>query len=600
MLPPAALLDRLAARLPALTDGPRDLPDRQRTLRAAIDWSHELLALAEQDLFRRLAVFAGGWDLAAADAVAEEAQGVLGAQGAQDVTSSSCAPCAPSAPSAPSFAGLGSLMDKSLIRQTIGGAGRDGEPRFGMLETIREYALEWLDESGERAAIERRHAAHYLALVEEAWPHLVGADQARWLDRLEVEHDNLRAVLGWALADGDAELGLRLAGRLWWFWSVRGHYGEGRGWLDRLLAADRGAPAAVRAQALHGAGGLAQDNGDVARAVDLLQEALALRRRIGDKRGVAATSGNLSNAVRLLGDLDRARALHEECLALYQELGDPRGVSVALTALGALARDQGDFAQALTYYEEGLAFSRQAGDPGGTIVALVNVGRTAHLLGDVARAVELVTESLDLARRLGAKRFVATALGDLAVCAYARSDLPRARDFFAEALTIGREIEDALCVASCLSGLGTVAREGGDLGEAGALYAESLSVYRQIGHSQGVAAALDEVAILALRRDEPARAGRLFAAADARRQAEGLAPAWTPAERAARRASIDAARARLGEAGYLVAQEAGRALTIDGAIAEALSALPGQGPGLADPGKATQVEPVVGRTESGD
>jgi predicted ATPase/transcriptional regulator with XRE-family HTH domain len=570
MLTPAALLARLAPRLPELTDGPRDLPDRQRTLRAAIDWSHDLLSLDEQALYRRLAVFAGGWDLVAAG----EVNWRIGDAGRQvrEPQLASVHPESPGQLPASVFAGLGSLMDKSLIQQSVGGAaGRDGEPRFRMLETIREYALERLAASGEEDRVRQAHGAHYMALVEEAWPHLVGPEQARWFDRLEDEHDNLRAILGWALRDGDGELGLRLAGRLWWFWSIRGYLSEGRAWLGQLLEADRGAPPAVRAQALHGAGGLAGDVGDWASAAHFFEGALELRRRLGDKRGIAATAGNFGNAARMLGDRDRARQLFDESRTLYEELGDGRGVSTALTNLGSVAGDQGDFAAAAAYHEASLDRSREVGDTRSMVVALSNAGLMAILLGDGERAGSLNAECLALARDLGDRRNVATALHNLGIVAYEQGDLTRAAALFTEALDLRRELDEEIAAAENLGALGTIARDHGDHDEARARLAESLDIYRQAGNSRGVAGIIDELAVLALQLDESERAVRLFVAADALRQANRLVPPWSPADRAARRKALDAARARLGEGAYLLAWEGGQEMALDQAVAEALS-----------------------------
>src|SRR5215204_5173059 len=251
MLPPKAMLKRLGSRLKLLTGGARDLPERQRTLRATIEWSHALLDEGEQVLFGRLAVFSGGRTLEAIEAICD-AEGDLPVE---------------------VFDGVSSLLDKSLLRQE---EGPNGEPRFVMLETVHEFAREKLGESAEAEEIRRAHAQYFLTLAEEAHPELKGPDQLEWLERLEAEQDNMRAALSWALERKVAEVALRLGGALGWFWSVRGYHSEGRRWLEEALALDgRGSPE-VRAMALAGAAVLAEEQGDLDRAQEACQEGLEL------------------------------------------------------------------------------------------------------------------------------------------------------------------------------------------------------------------------------------------------------------------------------------------------------------------------------------
>src|SRR5215208_6135993 len=231
-------LDRLGSRLKLLTGGARDLPERQRTLRATIEWSFALLDEGEQVLFGRLAVFSGGRTLEAIEAICDP-EGDLPVD---------------------TFEGVSSLMDKSLLRQE---EGPNGEPRFVMLETVHEYAREKLQESAEAQEIKRVHAEYFLTLAEEAYPELKGANQLQWLERLEAEHDNMRAALPWALERKDVELALRLGGALWWFWSVRGYHSEGRRWLEEALAIDGRGSREWRTMALAGAGALASEQGEL-------------------------------------------------------------------------------------------------------------------------------------------------------------------------------------------------------------------------------------------------------------------------------------------------------------------------------------------------
>ncbi|MDP9369539.1 MAG: AAA family ATPase, partial [Chloroflexota bacterium] len=300
VLSPQALLARLTDRLRLLTGGARDLPDRQQTMRGAIAWSHDLLVPEEQVLFRRLAVFAGGFTLEAAEAVVPAA-GDLGI----DV-----------------LEGVASLVDKSLVRRTE----RPGdEPRFGMLETVREYARDRLAESDEQAAVQSRHLGWCLALAEAAEPELRSAGQGTWLGRLETEHDNVRAALTWAGEGVEPEsraLGLRLAASLYTFWFVRSHWAEGREWLEELLRTDDSRPSAARAKALFVAGLLAFAAGDPAAAAARHEESLGMARAVGSRTVEALALYGLGDAARLQGDASEAGRCYEAALALFQDLDD--------------------------------------------------------------------------------------------------------------------------------------------------------------------------------------------------------------------------------------------------------------------------------------
>src|SRR5205085_5268538 len=284
LLAPQALLRRLGSRLGLLTGGARDLPARQQTLRATLAWSYDLLEASERALFRRLAVFVGGCTLEAAEAVGN-------APGHQDVVE-----------------GLASLVDKNLLRLE---EQAQGEPRFGMLETIREYAWERLEASGVAEEVRRRHAVYYLELAEAAQPGMRVAEQGVWFERLERELNNLRGALGWAQEAGEAEIGLRLAGALWWVWKRLGYLSEGRNWSEGLLAlqescARSSGATAIRANALRAAGRLALRQGDYGRAVALFEQRLALHRELGDKWGVAESLDSLARWARHRGDYGRA------------------------------------------------------------------------------------------------------------------------------------------------------------------------------------------------------------------------------------------------------------------------------------------------------
>ncbi len=409
VLSPPALLARLEHPLPLLTGGPRDLPARQQTLRSTIAWSHDLLAAPDQCLCRRLAVFAGGCTLAAAEAVCN-----VGGELGGDVLD-----------------GLASLVDNSLLRQATPA---DGEPRFVMLATVREYALERLEASGEAQTIRRRHAHLLLRLAEEAEPHLKGAARGRWVARLETEYDNLRTALSWLLTAGEAETSVRLAAALVPFWSERGHLSEGRDWLQRTLAAGGpGLPASLRAKALSGAGMLAMLQSDAPAARALLEESLTLWRASGDAQGAADALGMLAHAVHFEGDIPAMVALAGQSLAVYRELDDRRGVAGALGQLGHALWHQQEFPSARALLAEALALLRGLDEGQATwnpftsiTHVLWSLGNVARDQGDYAAARSLYGEGLAAAQEQGGAFHVAVLLDSFASLAAAEGQAARA------------------------------------------------------------------------------------------------------------------------------------------------------------------------------
>ena len=395
-LSPEALVARLSSRLGLLTAGPRDLPDRQRTLRDAIAWSYDLLAPAEQMLFRRLAVFAGGCTLEAAEAICPAGGGLE-----IDV-----------------LEGLASLTDKSLVREADTGV--EHEPRYTMLETIREFSLEQLAASGEADALRRAHADYFLDLAQRAEPFLTGAQQGLWLERLDREHGNLRLALAWARDSGASALGLRLAAAIWRFWYTRGDLSEGRGWLEELLARTAAPEAgalqlqSIRARALVGAATLSSIQFDPDRATMQGEESLRLGRELGDKAVMADALNVLGLLALHRGDVARAAALCAEGLALDRELGDPWATARALLSLGQSAYAQANYAHAGALFTEGLALMRQAGSISHSATALLYLGHVAREQGDLARAARNYRESLAMSQGLGDKLRMARGLEGLA------------------------------------------------------------------------------------------------------------------------------------------------------------------------------------------
>ncbi|HUG17114.1 MAG TPA: tetratricopeptide repeat protein, partial [Thermomicrobiales bacterium] len=350
LLNPRAMLSRLGRRLDLLTGGQRDLPDRHQTLRGTIDWSYDLLTPGQRALFRRLSVFSGGWSLEAAESVAGD--------GSFDTLDD-----------------LTSLIDHSLARRTE--ASDEDEPRFGMLESIAAYGTEQLEAHGETREYRERHARCFTDLAQEASRFLDRAGQDRWLDQLDLEHDNLREALRWQ-EENDALEGLKLGALLWPFWLSRGYLTEGRAHLDTLLALPGARAASVeRAMALAGAAMLAQRQ----------------------------------------DDYQAATGLSEQALALFDTLGEQRGKATPLVCLGTVAYKQGDFARAASLFEQCLAVARETGDEQNVILAIRNLGLVALMRGDIEQATGMLEESLTLARRRGDRSSVAAAQGNLGIIA---------------------------------------------------------------------------------------------------------------------------------------------------------------------------------------
>jgi predicted ATPase/DNA-binding CsgD family transcriptional regulator len=389
LLSPEAMLTRLEHRLPMLTGGAKDQPVRHQTLHNTIEWSYNLLGEEEQCFFRRFAVFQGGSTLDAIEVVCNADKSLV----------------------ADTVDVVASLIDKSLLRQ----AGEMGEePRFTMLETIHEFAWEKLQQSGEAEAIARQHALYYLRMSEEAEPLLRGPEQPVWLDRLEMEHNNFRKALRWALGSGDLETAVRLSGSLWSLWYRHSHLREGRQWLGEVFEKSARVLLSVspsaRAKALSGASILAYMQGDYADAQARAEESLTAYRTLGDKQGIAQSTTWLADAVYASGDLETASPLFEQALSLWQETGVPWGIAKALLDLGELARTKGDYVTAQERYEESLVLSRELGGLMFTASNLQNLGHVAHHLGDYARAKACFIEGLLIGNESGNTQLVAWGL----------------------------------------------------------------------------------------------------------------------------------------------------------------------------------------------
>ncbi len=434
----------LAQGLALLKTTSRDIPERHRSLHAVLDHAWALLGTDEQRILRRLAIFRGGLER---DAAAQ----VVGAALAQ----------------------LGALLDKSLLRSNTH---VPQQRRYDLHELVRQYAFEQLAAAGEMEETRTRHLHYFLTLAEQAAQHFTGAEEGRWIVRLEAEHGNLRAALDWALQDGAADAAGRICGAIWRFWHTRGYVTEGRQWIARVLQlAHAGEPAAagqgtqydgnsahrmdptVRAQVLKGAGVLAWAQSDYAEARRAFETSLALYRELGDSDGIAAISSNLGVLAMYQGEYEQASELLQTSLALRREHGDRWGTAACLQNLGAMAGKKGDLPLAQTYYEEGLVLFRELGHERAIATILTNLSDVAEVQGHVERARRFSTESLAMRRKLGDTAGIATALTRLASLALRRNDLAQAQTYYTESLTLFQTLGNKEYIAICLEGFAAVA-----------------------------------------------------------------------------------------------------------------------------------------------
>ena len=545
LLSPEAILARLDNRLGLLTGGGRDRPERQQTLRAAIAWSHDLLEPAEQALFRRLAVFVGGWSLEAAEALGDAIPD----------------------PAVDVLDGIAALNDNSLIRRADISVGHDdgAGPRFFMLQTIQEFAREQLAMSGEQEPLQDAHAAHFAALAVGAEPHLFGPAAVEWLDRLEADHDNLRAALDWRRERTDGARAVQIAAAMWRFWWLRGYITEGRAQLDVVLALPASQNGTKdRATALDGAGVLAETQGDYGRAETLHQEALALSRNTNDAAAIARSIGNLGVVAFDRGEGDRASSLLEESLALARNVGDEPMVAIALNDLGAVAFARHDLEQAASLFQESLELRRRIGSGSEIARTLNNLGGVALEMRDFGRACELFEESLRLYRAAGDTWGTAGALTGLGTALLSTGVAAEAPALFEEALALFQETGDIRSSGVTLLTLADAARDRGELDQSAALYREAMSGFQEIGAHAGVADCLAGLGgILASGgRFEPA--AQLLGAAIAQLPDEE-ADGFTQSERY--QADAEAIRAALGESAFTAALKTGRAMPVEAALA---------------------------------
>jgi predicted ATPase/DNA-binding CsgD family transcriptional regulator/Tfp pilus assembly protein PilF len=500
---------RLTDSLKLLTGGSKTQMAKQRTLRGALDWSYELLSEDEKKLFERISVFAGGWTLEAAEAV-----GVGGGVEEDNILDL-----------------LSRLVEKSLV---VARGGEQGDARYRMLEPVRQYARQKLEKGGEDEEARRRHATFFLALAEQAEPRLQGPEDIMWLERLESEHDNLRAALSWALESEEVELALRLGGALGTFWHAHGDLGEGRKWLEATLAKDGLASVVLRIKALEALFWLTYDQWDLDRAEAVAQEAMQLGAEAEIDSSLAASLRiMLASPAWVGGDYERAKELLEESLEISREANDKIKIAEALFQLGGTAWGPGDSARAKEIYEEGIAVCREAGYTNRLPSFLLSLGYVLMLEGDYERGATLNEEAAALCREHGYKSNLDYALDNLGWAALLQGDHDRARTFYEESLMVSNELGDRMVATGSLEGMACIsAAQGGAV-----------------------------------------RAGRLFGAAEALLEAVGaVAYQLTPEEESWRQPYRATACSLLGEHSWEEALVQGRAMSMEDAIEYALSA----------------------------
>jgi len=502
-LPLPAIADRLEHSLALLVGGSRDSPQRHQTLRAAIDWSYTLLDPPARALFRRLAVFVGGWTLDAAETV-------VGNPEELDLDI---------------LEGVSRLIDDNLVARS---PSWDGEPRFAMLETIREYGLEQLATSGDQISTERRHSQHFLNMGTKAWEMIDGPEQTVWLARLAAEHDNVRAVLNRAIERDDPDTALRLGVSLWGFWAQRGYLREGRLALERALKLGKAVDPAVRVRAIYCLGILALDLSDLAEARAYLTESLAIWRELGNQDGVAAAVSGLGVVARHSGEYQQATEHLEEALAIWSALDDTSGIALAQSSLGLVAVAEGEYERARSRQEQALAIRRQLGNADGIAYSIWSLATIARLQGDVAGSGVQYRESLAMFRDLG----------------------------------------DRQGEAFVLHGLACAAQQIGEDLEAFTFFREALTLHQSLGVRQGTIECVEGITAVSVRRGHVEPAVRLLGATTALRDAMTTLP--TVFERREQEQTLAIARRTLTNTAFEEAWAAGQALSLEQATAEAL------------------------------
>ncbi|MFT4039398.1 MAG: tetratricopeptide repeat protein, partial [Thermomicrobiales bacterium] len=446
VLTPAAILERLGGALDLLATDAEGRPDRQATLRGAIAWSHDLLSFEHQAALRRLGVFAGGFTLEAAEAVLGESP----------------------APWVDGLDAVASLAEQSLIRTE---ETPHGDTRYQMLETIRAFAQERLSNAGEGEPVHQVHGLWVGDFMEAIYRRVLGPEAALWLDRCEQEHDNIRTALAWALESHQVRIGSNIADRSWRFWEIRGHYTEGRAWLERCLAAFPDAAPRQRALLLDGLGNVAWKQGDLADAAAALEESLELWRASNNRQEMNATLSNLGAVMERMGNMERSVALQREAVALAREAGDDYDVSLNLNNLSTVLWQLGELDEAEELLAESIRIKRRMGNVFGLAASLTNLAILVVRHGDLDAAIRYMEEALALDRQVGNVDGIADSLGNLAALVVDTGDLARAARLDAEALEIRRELANPINIAYSLESIAATGARAGHAPAAARLFA---------------------------------------------------------------------------------------------------------------------------------
>jgi predicted ATPase/DNA-binding CsgD family transcriptional regulator len=546
LLPPQALLTRLSQRGPLLTGGPRTLPARQQTLHNTIQWSYDLLGPEEQALFRRLAAFAGGWTLEAAEALGQGAS-----RGSPDVLNT-----------------LTSLLDHSLIHQSEQEA---EQPRFLMLQTLREYGLEMLAATGELQTTQAAHAHFFLRLSEQAEPELQGPHQMVWIERLEQEHDNLRVALEWALENVTDEqaakrrdVALRLSAALWHFWEMRGRYSEARTFLERALARSEGASISLRVKVLQAGASVTLQQGDYARTEGLAEQSLALYREQGNTRGIADCLGLLVELAWRRGKMNEAIALSEERVRLMRQVGEPGQVADSLYSLAEMVGRRGETARGEALFQEALLLYRKAGNDLGVAATLIQSAIALWWLSPTdAATIQTIRHRLQegqaIVSKLGSRPWIGHCAWLAALVALSSGETARADRLAQESLAIYREIGDRGGIAWALHALGRVEAQRGEMTAARSLYQQSLALALEQGDKFLTPYNLERLAGVLLAQGELTGAAQLWGAAEALREETGVPLHLV--DRAGYEQAVATAQAQLDEQAFAASWAAGRRMT---------------------------------------
>ncbi|MBV9228284.1 MAG: tetratricopeptide repeat protein [Chloroflexi bacterium] len=540
LLSPQALLARLSHRLQILTDGARTLPARQQTLRNTIEWSYNLLDTHEQRLFRWLSIFVGGCTLEAIEAISTALQDSNEGNVLDRVTS---------------------LIDKSLLQQT---EQETGEARLLMLETLHEYALEALTASGEMEITRQAHADYYVALSERIEPMLGGSEQTMWLERLEQEHDNLRAAMQWLLERGEQgygmEMALRLGAALHGFWTVRVHLTEGLAFLEQALAPSEGVPTSVQAKALSAAASIALVQGNYDRGENLAERSLALYRDLEDAAGIALSLHHLERVARAKGNHTAARSLIEESLVLWRRAGNKERIAWSLFRLARQDTERGEYERAQALFDEALTLFKELNNEEGRANIFCRMAELLFLSqGDLARVRSLVAEAIVLLRKLGDKQSVAYCYLLLGQVALNRGDVDTAQPLIEEGITIQKQLGAKEGIAESLWDLANLTAFQGTYALAFNLYKDSLKLFEELHIKWFIPLCLEGLASVLAVQKQPAWAARLWGAAENLRAHIG-AP-LPPVYRSGYTRSVEAARSTLSEKAFTTAWAEGRAMT---------------------------------------